>query len=389
MLMQVEQEPKQTDLKQLERREKQLRLKMWRQKRRPSRIVGYSLLLIGVFSLFLSIFYSAYSSSLIVALIGLGLTFWGVLLLYITPVKFVSSSLLDSTVISSLANISKMLKELNYKGNGIYLPPTYIGGVKGGIVYIPSKKSSKIPSIEEVAEEKVFLNNPNGICLTPPGLALTNLYEEELGKDFARTDLTYLQNNLPKVIIEGLEIAENMDIKAQNNRVQVMVKGNIYQDLCKKIHSSPNNICSSVGCPLCSSIALSLARATGRPVTIEDSKTSEDGKTVETKFKLLEGQKLEKRTEPSVETPPSPPLPSRATETILTLSGAAILVLVSWIIISDILVWNKSISTILFASRIGEAVSLGIGLNIFYYLAAGLILLTAGLTILILSRGRR
>jgi hypothetical protein len=294
--MQVEQEPKRTLLEKLEREERRLRLKVWKQRRRPSRIAGYLLLLIGVFSLFLSIFYSSYSSSLIAALIGLGLTFWGILLLYITPVKFVSSSLLDSTVISSLININKMLNELNYKGKGIYLPPTFLEGAKGGTVYIPLKKSSTLPSAEEVANEKVFLNNPNGILLTPPGLALTNLYEEELGNDFVEMDLIYLQNNLPKALIKGLEIAEKVDIKNQKNTVQVVIKGNIYQELCREIHDPPNNICSSIGCPLCSSIALALTRATGRPVIIEDSKMSENGKTVETKFMLLEKSKMEKKS---------------------------------------------------------------------------------------------
>jgi len=92
---------------------------MRNRQRNLSGAVAYALLFSGAIALITSVFYS----SSILAFIGLGLTFWGALLLYIKPVKHVKASLLDSTVISSLRSVDQMIKDLNYKGKAIYLPP--------------------------------------------------------------------------------------------------------------------------------------------------------------------------------------------------------------------------------------------------------------------------
>ncbi|MHA1711245.1 MAG: hypothetical protein ACTSUS_04170 [Candidatus Freyarchaeota archaeon] len=246
-------------------------------------VVGGVLLLFGAIALTSSIVYE--SSTL--AFIGLGLTFWGVLLLFVKPVKYVKSKLLDSSAISSLAAIDRIITDLNHEEKGIYLPARYLKGLKGGIVFIPSEKTVTIPPIEEVAKERVFLENPKGICLTPPGLALANLYEKELGKDFVKTDLNYLQNNLPKLFIEDLEIAEALEINTDDHVVHVKITGSIYQDICEEVRKL-KNICGSIGCPLCSSLACALARSTGKPVVIEKSELSTNGKVIETYYKILE-----------------------------------------------------------------------------------------------------
>ncbi|MEM2170076.1 MAG: hypothetical protein QW186_09810, partial [Candidatus Bathyarchaeia archaeon] len=160
----------------LEEENEKLRLELWRLKRKPSRVVGYVLLLLGAISLILSTSFS----SLTFAFIGLGLTFWGALLLYIRPVRYVRQVLLDSTVISTLTAIDRVLTELKYEGKAVYLPPRYLREVRGGTLFIPFEGATVVPPVEEVSEERVFLRNPNGICLTPPGLGLVNMYEEEL-----------------------------------------------------------------------------------------------------------------------------------------------------------------------------------------------------------------
>ena len=271
-------------IQQLEREKEALRIELWKHKRKPSGIVGYTLLLLGIIALISSI---PYASS-ILAFIGLGLAFWGALLLYIKPIRYVKASLLDSTAISTLTTIDRVIADLNYKGKGIYLPPRYLKEFKAGIVFVPSERAIVIPPIEEVAKEKVFLKNPRGICVAPPGLSLVNLYEKELGTDFAKADLNYLQSNLPKLFIEGLEMAEDLELNVESNIIHVKIVGSIYADLCKELRKTSSNVCSSFGCPLCGSIALALTRATGKPIIIEKAEPSEDDKTIEAYYKSLE-----------------------------------------------------------------------------------------------------
>ena len=259
-----------------------LRIELWKQKRKPSGIAGYALLLFGAIALISSIPYASF----ILAFIGLGLTLWGALLLLIRQTKYVKNKLLDSTAMSSLASIGQLIEAINYKGKGIYLPPQYLKAYKGGTIFVPYKKEVIIPPIEEVAQEKVFLRNPKGVCLTPPGQSLANLYEDELGTDFATVNLDYLQNNLPKLFVKDLEIAKDLEMNINNNTINVKILNSTYKDLCKEARKL-SNICSSIGCPLCGSIACTLARATGKPIVIEKASLSADGKTIEADYQII------------------------------------------------------------------------------------------------------
>jgi len=270
-------------IQQLESEKETLRHERQKHKRKPSGTIAYTLLLLGTIALVASILYS----SSIIAFIGLGLSFWGALLLFIRPTKYVKASLLDSTALSSLRTVDQIITDLNYKGKAIYLPPKYLKALKGGTIFISSKKDLSIPPAEEIAEEKFFLENPKGICLTPPGLGLVNLYENELGKDFAKVDLNYLRNNLPELFIENLELAEDFEMNVEGNMVRVKITGSIYKNFCKEAGKF-FNVCNSIGCPLCSSIAIAVTRATGKPIIIKKTDPSKDDKTIEVCYQMIE-----------------------------------------------------------------------------------------------------
>ncbi len=271
-------------IQQLERENEALRHELWKHKRKPSGKIGYVLLFSGVTALLWSIIYTSY----VPAFIGISLTFWGALLLFIKPAKYVKASLLESTAISTFININKIITNMKYEGKGIYLPPQYFKGFKSGKVFIPTKEKIIIPPVEEIAQEKVFLENPKGICLTPSGLDLTNMFEEELGTDFTKADLKYLQNHLPKLFIQGLEIAENLEMKKRSNKIHVKVSNSIYNDFCSKARKLTKNACSSFACPLCSSIACALTRVTGKPVIIEKNTVSANRKTMHAYYQIIE-----------------------------------------------------------------------------------------------------
>ena len=71
----------------------------------------------------------------------------------------------------------------------------------------------------------------------------------------------------------------------------------------------------------------------------------------------------------------------------LVISAISYLVLVGFIIWKDLTYWNKDdIGTILFESRTGQPISLGIGMVVMHYLLIGLSLLAAG--VVLFSRNR-
>jgi uncharacterized protein YuzE len=236
----------------------------------------------GVVALALSINYT----SSILAFIGLGLVFWGALLYYVRPEKYIRKTLLDSTILPSFANLNQMITELGYEGKAVYLPPRYLKDFNSSRVYISMQKDKKLPPPEKIqSEDKVFLKNPEGMVITPLGMELARLFEKTLDTDFTKVDLRYLEQNIPKLLIENLEIAQNVLIKTENNRVCIEIEGSTYQSVCNEAKRF-SNICGNLGCPLSSAIACAIAKATGNPTTIESEEQSLDGKTTRIQYRI-------------------------------------------------------------------------------------------------------
>jgi len=352
-------EPTAKTLEELHRENELIKRELQKSKQTAPNRIAIGFLASGVIALLASIV----TSSTVLAFIGLGLVFWGALFLYIRTSSFVKPILLDSSVISPLVSLNKIINDLGYGEKSVYLPSTYVSEAKEETIFVLSKRE-----------------NLKGIHLTPPGLSLTNLFEKELGTNFTKVDLNYLKNNLPKLLTEDLEIANNLKLNVENDMVHIKIEGSIYAGLCKELRNSTPSACRLFGCPLCSSITLAITRSTGKPVIIENIETSEDGKTVKTNLRLLETTELEEKTKTAeaVKTHPRINL-TRIMKIILSAFGSAILVWVGWLTWQDMTTWGKDINLILFGSRIGEAIDLGIGMKLIYYLLIGLLLLILGL----------
>jgi hypothetical protein len=246
----------------------------------PNKVV-YAFLVFGAIALISSIIYE----SAILAFIGLGLTLWGGLFLFIKPVRYVRADLLNSTVVSSLRAIDKILTELSYSGKGIYLPPGRLNELKEVSLFIPKKSGALMTKFNETVKEKLLINT-DGMLIIPTGQALLNVYESKLKTDLSKVNLNYLESELPKLLIEDLELLEDLEISAHEDNVHVKMVDSIYGSLCGQVKNY-TDMCSRLGCPLCSSIACALAKVTGKLVVIEKNEFSKDRKIVEIWYKLI------------------------------------------------------------------------------------------------------
>jgi hypothetical protein len=268
----------------------------------PIGITILALLLLGAVSLTVSI---GYDSS-ILAFIGLGLIFWGAVLLYIKPEQNVSKTLLEATLSPSLTTLDQMIQDLGYNGDATYLPPKYFANPDTTKIYISKYKHTSLPTPELIQpyENQTVTRTTQGLLTTPPGIQLAKLMEKSLGTTFIKTDLKDLEQKLPKIVIEDLEIAENIEIQEENNptngkedpavsstqtkniMINTKITKPIYKDVFKNDDSS--QIAGTIGSPVCSAIAIALTRATGKPVRITNTKSSEDGNTIEATYMIIE-----------------------------------------------------------------------------------------------------
>lgn len=267
-----------------------------------AQVAGITTLALGTLALTTSIV----STSTILALIGLGLIFWGAILLYIQKPDYVPTAILDASVSSFTDTLNQITQALDYKGNPVYLPPKYFENPEDTRVFIPKQKDGPHPTPEQTQENKnqPLITNPAGMLLTPPGTDLARLFEKTLETSFTRVDLEYLKQHMPKLLIEDLEIATSLEIQtetakiperpndtasqaeAKHNRIQVKITTTAYQNTCKQAAQYPITV--ALSCPLTSAIACAIAKATGKPTTIENQEISRDGTAITVEYRLIE-----------------------------------------------------------------------------------------------------
>lgn len=127
----------------------------------------------------LSLIFAIHEDSQVLAFIGLGLTFWGGLFLLIKPSNYVKGSILDASLTSTYTTIDRIITEMKIKGRGYYIPPapkgylpTHLKGLKETIVFISANTQDSFPALDDLAKSKFIMQNPKGICISPPGLGL-------------------------------------------------------------------------------------------------------------------------------------------------------------------------------------------------------------------------
>lgn len=278
-------------IEQMQAEVEDLKLELRKVKRIPSGKIGIAFMVPGVLSLALSISYN----SQVLAFIGLGLTLWGALFLFVRPIGYVKSSLLDSAAISSYSTIDRIIKELKYKGKSYYIPPypkevylpEYLKGLKDMIVFISADSGAGMPAIEEMAKGRFLLENPKGICVAPPGSGLLTQFEKELRADITKIELSELCESLPQLVLENFQLAKEIEMKLGENQVYLRIFDSTY----KNLYGAEVNLKSVhfLGCPIVSAIACSIAKTTGKIVTIHKDKISSDGQTIEVWYRFAEG----------------------------------------------------------------------------------------------------
>jgi hypothetical protein len=240
----------------------------------------------------LSLIFSVYAGSQILALIGLGLTFWGSLFLFLTPVKYIEGSLLYNDAVSAYLTVERVITEFNYQGRGYYIPPypadvyipEYLKGLKQLVVFISAEKNSRTPSIEEMAKGKLISKNSKGVLITPPGSGIITQIEEKFKVDFTKMELDELCSVLPSLILQDLNLAKEMTMKLDSDQAHVQIFNSLY----KNLYSVKNNLKSVaiLGDPISSAVACAIAKASGRTVTIQKHQVSPDGLAVDVWYRI-------------------------------------------------------------------------------------------------------
>jgi hypothetical protein len=123
------------------------------------------------------------------------------------PLTFLTASTQITT-----SNIERLLSEFKITQKAIYLPPKNLQDADNSLLFISETQNLTLPQPHETKTTELFSDKPpNNLFLTPPGDALTRLFEQELGGPFTKINIKTLNEKLLK-ITENLGLFENIAI---------------------------------------------------------------------------------------------------------------------------------------------------------------------------------
>ena len=253
----------------------------------------------------LSLFWSIYLSNTVLALIGIGLTFWGVLFLLLGPLRAVEEGLLYDTATSEYSTINRIINDLKCTGEAFYMPPISRSvhvpdnqkSFKEVVVFISPRRitlnmksmkerSLDLPTAEERSEGKFLLKDRRGMLLTPPGLGILRDIEKKLKTDFTDMEIMQFCQIISDVLLEKFNSAKEIETTTEDNIVKFKFLNSAYENL----YTRDDNLTTIhlLGCPLVSAIAVGLAKVSNKTVSIVNEDVPEGTSVVEVWYRIYE-----------------------------------------------------------------------------------------------------
>jgi hypothetical protein len=257
--------------------------KMFKIKRSISNIVIIcTLLFVGLTFVIASMIYV----SSLEAILGVTIIFWTSIFFYILPAKHIPLILFNKSVQSSTNNVERILSEFDLTEKGVYLSPKILDNLESSLIFVPKSPNVSLPLKVYEDFQRLFPENKEGVLLTPPGYALSMLFEKELGSNLIKISLQDLPIILPKLLVEKLELAQKLEVLVNENIVKMQITGNIFSDICKETDKNLHSHIQ-IGCLLSSALACVLAKVTGKSITIQNETRGNEDNILYLEFLIL------------------------------------------------------------------------------------------------------
>lgn len=240
----------------------------------------------GIALIYLSTLYSAE----ILALIGLGLLFWGATFFLMTPTGFVDARLLLSTVYSEYSTFDRIIDNFQCK-KCYYISPLSNQDVinpkktKEAILFLSTESESKICENQNFFTNRQFLLvNNQGIVLTPPGLGLMKMIQKKK-PNISDIKLEEICEELPRIMAQDFPLAKEILINIHDNLITITIQNSIFKGLYN--FDKGSNSAKVFGCPIVSSIGCFLAKSSEKIISIDEIKASRDMSTLRVSCRIV------------------------------------------------------------------------------------------------------
>jgi len=233
------------------------------------RILGVSLVAFGVLIAVASTVIGATSLS------GLGLASFliGLLLVYLHSRPSFAPELVEASLLSSLGNVERILRELGPTTKAIYLKT--VDRLDVPMVFLPLEENPAPPSGLNLSGEDRLLvidsddSHRTGLLLEAPGASLLALMEKELDLNFIDLDNEDFLNAIRSGMVESLEVAADVKGAFTQNGVNFRIRDGPLRNMSRSIARLAPSVASRLGCPICSVAICAAVKAIKRDLILE------------------------------------------------------------------------------------------------------------------------
>lgn len=204
------------------------------------------------------------SRDVLFALGGTGL-FAGVLTYYLTPEQFIAASVGEKVYSALVENGTEQAAELGLTNVAVYVPPS-VGETRSTRLFVPQRADYDLPDPDEL--DRTFVTaegSRRGVAFHPTGEGLYREFERSLSATVADRPEP-LSDQLADAVVEQFELAGGVrtDVDASGGRATFEVSDSFFGDVDRFDHPVP------------SFVAVGLARALGRSVEVDVTRTEDD-----------------------------------------------------------------------------------------------------------------
>jgi len=235
------------------------------------RILGASLVAFGVLIAVASTVIGAANLS------GLGLASFliGLLLVYLHSRPSFAPELVEASLLSSLGNVERILRELGPRTKAIYLKT--IDRLDVPMVFLPLEENPAPPSGLNLSGEDRLLvidsgdSHRTGLLLEAPGASLLALMEKELDLNFIDLGNDDFLNAIKSGMVESLEVAADVKGAFTQDGVSFRIRDGPLRNMSRSIARLTPNVASQLGCPICSVAICAAVKAIKRDLILEEA----------------------------------------------------------------------------------------------------------------------
>lgn len=243
--------------------------------------------LVGIFLAALGIIVSvpSYFMNIVPMIIfGLACFLIGFMTLYLSESEAISSVLTTASIVPSLANIERLLEELDLDGKGIYIPASGLGICPKVFVPLATTPSTKRPPLALNDSRRIFVTvgrNPEerGLLLEAPGSQILETIERLQHLDISKVQVDDLAANLTSGF-KTLGIAKEAKLEQKDTSITVQIILSSLIDLELKLRYAAPRVVAQIGTPVASAAAAAVSKATGKYVTFGHAVFNPATKTV-------------------------------------------------------------------------------------------------------------